>query len=73
MTQETNGTNPEDIVLEEEFNWAEYQKDILVKSIKQYGSIERAVVEMDAKIASLKVEAEGLREMIEWDDEEEEG
>ena len=64
MKQETNGSNPKDVIIEAEFNWGEYQKDILFNSIKRYGSLEKAVVDMDAKIADLDVTVEGLREMF---------
>lgn len=74
MSKKTNGTNPNDIILEEEFNWSQYQKDIIFKCVNKYGSLERAIVEMDAVIASLRVHNEGLKEMITWnDDDEEEG
>jgi len=65
---ETNGTNPKDIILEEEFNWNKYQQKVLDKWVNKCGTIEQAVVDMDAKIASLQVEADSLREMINWDD-----
>ena len=58
------------MVDEKEYNWSAYQNDVITKYRNKYGSIFKAVVEMDAKIASLQVEADSLRELIDWDDEE---
>ena len=60
------------LVIDEEFNWSQYQMDIFNKRIKSHGSVIDAVVAMDAQIAALKVEAEALREMVNWDKGEEE-
>ena len=45
-----------------EFNWTDYQEKILKKLIEKYGSKTTAILEMDAQIASLKVEADALRD-----------
>ena len=37
--------------------------------VEKYGSFANAIFEMEARIASLQVEADGLREMITWEDE----
>ena len=34
---ETNGTNPKDIILEEEFNWNKYQQKVLDKWVNKCG------------------------------------
>lgn len=56
-----------------EFNWTDYQEKILKKLIEKYGSKTTAILEMDAQIASLKVEADALREMVDWDKVKQEG
>jgi len=73
--KENNGTNPNDIILdawsktqpkEEEFNWNKYQQKVLDKWINKCGTMEQAIVDMDAIISSLEVAADSLREMITW-------
>ena len=58
------------LVLDEEFNWSQYQMDIFNKRIKAHGSVIDAVVAMDAQIAALKVEVDVLQDMANWDEEE---
>jgi len=53
------------IDLDNEFNWAQYKKDIIENTVKAYGSKDNAIIEMHAKIKSLQVEADSLRDMIE--------
>jgi len=55
-----------------EYNWAEYSEKIVKKRLKKHGGITEAIVEMDAQIASLRVEADALKEMVDWDQGEEE-
>ena len=50
-----------------EFNWKKYRSDVIKKCIDKYGSIEQAIVEMDAEIGSLRLKAETLGNMVEWD------
>lgn len=51
----------------EEFDWAAYKNKVVQERVKQYNTIENAVVEMDAVIQSLKVQIKALNEMIDWD------
>ena len=55
-----------------EYNFKEYKTDAVENAVNKYGkgNIYTAVFNMEAKIASLQVEADSLREMIDWDDEE---
>tara|TARA_R110002051_G_scaffold88750_2_gene156471 strand:+ start:8842 stop:9051 length:210 start_codon:yes stop_codon:yes gene_type:complete len=54
-----------------EYNFKEYKTDTIEKAVIKYGkgNVYTAVFNMEAKIASLLVEADGLREMIDWGDE----
>jgi hypothetical protein len=54
-------------MLNEEFDWAAYKNKVVQERVKQYNTIENAVVEMDAVIQSLKVQIKALNEMIDWD------
>ena len=58
----------------QEYNFKEYETDTVDKAIIKYGkgNVYTAVFNMEAKIASLQVEADSLREMIDWDDDEDE-
>ena len=58
----------------QEYNFKEYKTDTVEKAVIKYGkgNIYTAVFNMEAKIASLQVEADSLREMIDWDDDEDE-
>lgn len=51
----------------EEFDWSAYKNEVVKNRIKQFNTIENAVVEMDAVIQSLKVQIKALNEMIDWD------
>ncbi len=53
----------------QEYNFKEYKTDTVDKAIIKYGkgNVYTAVFNMNAKIASLQVEANSLREMIDWD------
>tara|TARA_Y100001951_G_C11291639_1_gene272594 strand:- start:496 stop:759 length:264 start_codon:yes stop_codon:yes gene_type:complete len=53
--------------IEKEYNFGEYKQNVIEKSIKTYGDIYSAVFEMDAKISSLKLEADTLRELVDWE------
>ncbi len=50
-----------------DFSWSEHQDKIVSKRVKKHGSIVIAIVEMDAQIASLKVEIDALRDLVDWD------
>ena len=58
----------------QEYNFKEYQTNTVENAVNKYGkgNIYKAVFNMEAKIASLQVEADSLREMINWDEEGEE-
>ena len=63
--------------MDKEYNFMNYQTITIEKAVKKYGkgSVYKAVFNMEAKIASLQVESNSLREMVDWnklsDDEEE--
>ena len=40
---------------------------MIKKCIDKYGSREQAIVEMDAEIGSLRLKAETLGNMVDWD------
>ena len=58
----------------QEYNFKEYENNTVENAVNKYGkgNIYKAVFNMEAKIASLQVEADSLREMINWDKEGEE-
>lgn len=49
-----------------EYNFKEYETDTVEQAVIEYGkgNIYKAVFNMEAKIVSLQVEADSLREMI---------
>lgn len=51
----------------QEFDWSAYKNKVVQKRVKQFNTIENAVVEMDAVIQSLNVQVKALNEMIDWD------
>ena len=53
-----------------EFNWSQYQQDIVNSRIQKPGTIGNAIITMDAQIAALELEVEVLQEMANWDEEE---
>lgn len=61
-----------------EYNYLKYKEDTINKSIEKLGGphealfdkYERTIFNMDAKIQSLTVENDALREMIDWGDED---
>ena len=56
----------------QEYNFKHYKTDTVENAVIEYGqgNVYKAVFHMEAKIASLQVEADSLREMIDWDKEE---
>tara|TARA_R100000687_G_scaffold75070_1_gene66318 strand:- start:259 stop:453 length:195 start_codon:yes stop_codon:yes gene_type:complete len=60
-----------------EYDFMGYKTETVEKAVEEYGkgNIYEAVFNMEAKLASLQVEADSLREMVDWDklsDDEEE-
>ena len=53
-----------------EYDFKEYKSNTIESSVDKYGNgnIYTAIFNMEAKIASLKVESDNLREMINWDE-----
>ena len=60
--------------ISKEYNFKEYKTDTIENAVIEYGqgNVYKAVFNMEANIASLQVEADSLREMINWDEEGEE-
>lgn len=58
--------------LDKEYNFSRQKQEVIATAIKSYGDVYSAVYEMSAHIDSLKVETESLKEMIDWDDIEDE-
>ena len=55
---------------EKEYCFKSYKKATIQKNIEKYGNSDNAIFEMDALVASLKIENDTLRGMIDWDEEE---
>jgi len=55
---------------EKEYCFKSYKKATIQKNIEKYGNSDDAIFEMDALVASLKIENDTLRGMINWDEEE---
>jgi hypothetical protein len=53
--------------MSKDFDWKQYKTDIIKKYVEKYGSREKAIVEMDAEIGSLKLKAVTLSEMVDWE------
>jgi hypothetical protein len=53
--------------MSKDFNWKQYKTDSIKKYVEKYGSREKAIVEMDAEIGSLKLKAVTLSEMVDWE------
>ena len=58
-----------EVVEVKEYNHTAYRSGVIYMMVKKYGSKDNAIFEMEARIASLQVEADGLREMMTWEDE----
>ena len=62
-----------------EFNWIQYSLEVVQKCLKKYTSKKEyyddtsaymdCIIAMDAEIQSLKGTIDGLREMIDWQEE----
>ena len=64
-------------MINKEYDFMGYKTETVEKAVEEYGkgNIYEAVFNMEAKLASLQVEADSLREMVDWDklsDDEEE-
>ena len=59
-------------VIDQEYDCLKYSEKIVKERIEMHGSITNAIVEMDAQIASLKINLDVLNEMVDWDKGEEE-
>lgn len=53
--------------MSKDFDWEQYKTDVIKKYVEKYGSREQAIVEMDAQIGSLKLKADTLSEMVDWE------
>ena len=53
-----------------DYNHQAYRAGVIVSMVQKYGTKDNAIFEMEAKVASLKVEADALREMADWEDDE---
>ena len=51
-----------------EFNWSKYKQDTINRFVKKFGSLEQAIIVLDAEIQSLNVQIKAMNEMIDWDD-----
>ena len=57
---------------EKEYDFKAYKKATIQKNVEKYGSADDAIFEMDARIVSLTVATDSLRELVDWDKLEEE-
>jgi len=53
--------------MSKDFDWKQYKTDVIKKYVEKYGSREQAIVEMDAEIDSLRLKADTLSEMVDWE------
>ena len=55
--------------MDKEYDFMRYKPETVEKAVEEYGkgNIYEAVFNMEAKLASLQVEADSLREMVDWD------
>tara|TARA_R100000306_G_scaffold57222_1_gene55338 strand:+ start:239 stop:466 length:228 start_codon:yes stop_codon:yes gene_type:complete len=55
--------------MDKEYDFMGYQSETVERAVEEYGkgNIKAAVFNMEAKIASLQVESDSLREMVDWD------
>jgi hypothetical protein len=51
-------------VIDKEFDWMEYKKEVITKRVTQYVDYMTAIVEMDAIIESLRTELKGTKELL---------
>jgi len=55
--------------MDKEYDFMGYKTKTVERAVEDYGkgNIYEAIFNMEAKIASLQVEADSLRELIDWD------
>ena len=55
--------------MDKEYDFMGYKTETVERAVEDYGkgNIYEAVFDMQAKIASLQVESDNLREMVDWD------
>ena len=55
--------------MDKEYDFMGYKTETVERAVEDYGkgNIYEAVFNMQAKISSLQVEADNLREMVDWD------
>lgn len=61
-------TNIEEVE-EQEFCWNAYQQEVIAKYKKDYESLEKAVVAIDAEVQSMQATINALRELVNWESE----
>ena len=56
-------------MINKEYDFMGYKTETVEKAVEEYGkgNIYEAIFNMEAKISSLQVEADSLRELIDWD------
>ena len=56
-------------MINKEYDFMGYKTETVEKAVEEYGkgNIYEAIFNMEAKLASLQVEADSLREMVDWD------
>jgi hypothetical protein len=55
-----------DVAEIKEYNYNSYQRGVVASMVEKYGSLEKAIFEMEAKIASLELTIEVMREENDW-------
>ncbi len=53
----------------QEFCWSSYQQEVIDKYKKDYESLEKAIVVIDAELQSMQSTINALRELVNWESE----
>ena len=61
-------TNIEEVE-SQEFCWSSHQQKVIERYKKDYESLEKAVVVIDAEIQSMQATINALRELVNWESE----
>ena len=61
-------TNIEEVE-SQEFCWSSYQQEVIERYKKDYESLEKAVVSIDAEVQSMQATINALRELVNWESE----
>jgi len=61
-------TNIEEVE-SQEFCWSSYQQEVIERYKKDYESLEKAVVAIDAEVQSMQATINALRELVNWESE----